>query len=141
MFCSSCGSGLERNFNFCPSCGERTTFSSTACETISVGAQSDAESEREAIESYFYAGYEYETILAFLSKHHGISMSMSTIKRRLNHYQLKIRNSEEVKMMSLWRLSEKSWTDQAAFQGIEHCGTFSDSIMGYAFHKLVCKNY
>ena len=110
MFCSSCGGGLEENFNSCPQCGEQTAFSSTACET-------NVESEKEVIESYFYAGYEYETILAFLNKHHGISMSMSTLKRRLNNYQLKRRNAEEVNIEDVKYIIRKELDGPSCISG------------------------
>ena len=35
------------------------------------------ESEREVIESYFLAGFEFDAILCFLSKYHGVNISMS----------------------------------------------------------------
>jgi hypothetical protein len=54
------------------------------------------EEEQEAIESYFLAGYEYETILCFLSKYHGINHSMSTLKRRLREYGLKRKNAVDI---------------------------------------------
>ena len=55
--------------------------------------------EQEAIESYFLGGYEYETILCFLSKYHGIEAidySMSTLKRRLREYGLKRKSAVDV---------------------------------------------
>ncbi|CAB4004242.1 Hypothetical predicted protein [Paramuricea clavata] len=54
------------------------------------------EEEREAIESYFLAGYRYETILCFLSKYHSINHSMSTLKRRLREYGLKRENAVDI---------------------------------------------
>lgn len=45
--------------------------------------------ERELIEYYFNCGYSYAVILEFLGKYHGISISLRTLKRRLNAYGLK----------------------------------------------------
>ena len=45
--------------------------------------------ERELIKYYFDCGYPYEVIVDFLCKHHGISIGMWTLKRRLHAYGLK----------------------------------------------------
>ena len=39
------------------------------------------------------AGFEYDTIVSFLERFHGIHISLSTLKRRLRDYGLKRRNS------------------------------------------------
>lgn len=49
-------------------------------------------SEREIIEYYFHCGYENKIILDFLATHHGINISLSTLKRRLREYGLRRRN-------------------------------------------------
>ena len=64
-YCSQCGTQIERKYIFCPQCGvniERGYLS----HTLTLGNHSL--SEREIIESYFYSGFEYESILQFLSK-------------------------------------------------------------------------
>ena len=48
-----------------------------------------ADEFRCLIQHYFHQGYEYQVILDFLSLHHGITISLSTLKRRLRDYQLK----------------------------------------------------
>ena len=45
-------------------------------------------SERELVSSYFHSGYSNEIIREFLERHHGISMSLSTLKRRLRDFGL-----------------------------------------------------
>eukprot|EP00794_Sanderia_malayensis_P013171 gene13171-14521_t len=53
-------------------------------------------SERELITTYFHSGYPNEVIRSFLEKHHGISMSLSTLKRRLRDFGLSRRNNGQV---------------------------------------------
>ena len=96
MFCSSCGYNLEETFHFCPNCGTRAIHASTGDEAFSAGVDCGSETEKEIIESYFYAGYEYSTILSLLGKHHAITMSLSTLKRRLKQYGLKRKTGDEV---------------------------------------------
>ncbi len=89
MFCSLCGNQLRETDVFCSACGRMV-------ENPEAQAAANNEEEREAIESYFLAGYEYETILCFLSKYHGINHSMSTLKRRLREYGLKRKNAVDI---------------------------------------------
>ena len=89
-YCSQCGTQIEREYIFCPQCGvniERGYLS----HTLTLGNHSL--SEREIIESYFYSGFEYESILQFLSKFHAIKMSMSTLKRRLKNVRFAKKSS------------------------------------------------
>lgn len=51
-------------------------------------------SERELIEHYFHKGFRYRDIILFLDKHHNININIRTLKRRLNDYGLKRRESE-----------------------------------------------
>ena len=57
-------------------------------------ASSDSEDEREIIEYYFVRGFQYNTIIDFLSKRHGISMSERTLRSRLNVYGLRRRSPD-----------------------------------------------
>ena len=54
----------------------------------------DDHEEEEVIAYYFYRGFQYEEIVMFLEKHHGITMSMRTLKRRLKSYGLQRRKPE-----------------------------------------------
>ena len=89
MFCSSCGNELEEAYAFCPTCGRQVG------DNTGPQDESNSENEREAIESYFFSGYEYKTVISFLSKYHDINISLSTLKRRLDEYGLKRKNSDE----------------------------------------------
>ena len=60
-------------------------------------------SEKEVIEGYFYSGFSHQVILDFLSKYHNISLSMSTLKRRLVQYNLK-RNKGNINLPDVERL-------------------------------------
>ena len=42
----------------------------------------------EVIEKYFHLGYDYKTITNMLQVYHGITMSVRTLKRRLQSYNL-----------------------------------------------------
>jgi hypothetical protein len=57
-------------------------------------ASSDSEDERDIIEYYFARGFQYNAIVDFLSKRHGISMSERTLRSRLNAYGLRRRSPE-----------------------------------------------
>ena len=114
MFCSSFGSLLEETYNFCSECGARTLCPPEAAREV---ANAEAESEKEIIETYFFAGYDYETILCFLSKHHGIHMSLSTLKRRLNRYELRRRTGEEVSDDELTEIIRKELDGPSCVSG------------------------
>ena len=96
MSCTSCDYNFEETFHFCPNCDRRTIHTSGGKETLSTGVDSGSETEKEIIESYFYAGYEYNAILSFLCKHHAITMLLLTLKRRLKHYGLTRKTGDEV---------------------------------------------
>ena len=73
--CVQCGEALQDIFNFCPECGRSV-------------AQEGEKTEREIIEMYFYCGFSYSCILQLMSKYHNINMSLSTLKRRLQSFNL-----------------------------------------------------
>jgi hypothetical protein len=56
--------------NFCSSCGNQL------------------DTETNILKHYFYQGYEYNTILDFISKYHGISMCLRTLKNRFQQLGL-----------------------------------------------------
>ena len=86
MYCSQCGTKLD-----------------TAIPSYRLLSSADNVTEKEAIEGYFCSGLTYEVILDFLRKYHNMSMSMSTLKRRLVQYNLK-RNKENVNLLDVERL-------------------------------------
>lgn len=49
----------------------------------------EEDDEEGLIRYYFYRGFEYKEIVLFLSKTHGIHMSISTFKRRVKRYGLR----------------------------------------------------
>ena len=51
----------------------------------------EVETEEQLLKHYFYSGYAYNEILLFLEKHHDISISYSTLLRRLQKYRLQRR--------------------------------------------------
>ena len=46
------------------------------------------EDENDLIKGYYFQGFEYKDILQFLYQYHGISMSKSTLQRRLKSYDV-----------------------------------------------------
>lgn len=78
--------------------------------------------ERELIEHYFHIGYSYEVIVDFLKKHHGLNMSLSSLKRRLRKYGLKKRNScvDETIIRNLVRVEMANAGEQSGYRTIWH---------------------
>ena len=89
MFCSTCGEPLQASFKFCPKCRKELAAN------VAHGS-CDVDSLKNIIETYFLAGFEYDTIVSFLEKFHGIHISLSTLKRRLRDCGLKRRNSTDL---------------------------------------------
>ena len=59
------------------------------CEYVYMADNNNSEmneDESDLIKSYFFQGFEYKDILRFLS--HGISMSKTTLKRRLKECRI-----------------------------------------------------
>ena len=52
----------------------------------------DDRDEEELLRNYFNLGYTYKEILEFLKTHHGIEISLSTLKRRVKSLGLKRKN-------------------------------------------------
>ena len=84
MCCDNCGNEVEGHFNFCPGCGE--TISSDV-PGIAPSIRNNL-TEEEAIRFYFARGFQYNSILIFLSKLHAINISYRTLLNRLNEYGL-----------------------------------------------------
>ena len=55
---------------------------------------SDTEDEQGLIEYYFSRGYQYKSIIDFLSKRHAIDISERTLRNRLKQYGLRRRSPE-----------------------------------------------
>ena len=63
----------RKNSFISPYCGVKLEATVPSYRLLSSG---DNVSVREAIANYFHSGFEYEAILGFLSKYHGIEMLM-----------------------------------------------------------------
>ena len=77
--------------------------------------------EKSLILNYFHLGYENEVILQFLVDYHGITMSLSTQKRRLRDYGLKRRNEVDVDQLRDIIRNEISSSGQAlGYRAVRH---------------------
>lgn len=89
--CDECGLNMPGLYNFCSHCGADNT-----------------DEEKNIIEYYFRRGFEYKTILDFLSKYHGVNICMRTLKYRLKKYGLSRQSSsyniEEVRQRIIQEL-------------------------------------
>ena len=56
---------------------------------------------RNILENYIHLRYENSVILEFLKQRRGISMSLSTLKRRLQDYSLRRREVDDVEKFIL----------------------------------------
>ena len=77
LFCTYCWEEVELSQRYCTSCGSEIKF------------------EEALIRYSFCKGYECKAIISFLFKHHGIRLSLRTLKSRLQEYNLR-RYSEYV---------------------------------------------
>lgn len=77
---------------------------------------------KEVITYYFNCGYTYDSIIEFLEKHHGISISLRTPKRRLKDYNLKRKNVtvDEANIWNLVRLEMANAGEQSGYRSIWH---------------------
>jgi hypothetical protein len=55
-------------------------------------SSSDYEDEQELRAYYFSRGFQYKTIIDFLSKRHGLTISERTLRNRLREYGLQRRS-------------------------------------------------
>jgi len=83
MYCHQCGRAFSDDDVFCTGCG-------TKKRPMDISNLGD--SEEEIIEYYFRRGFQYSTILCFLTRKHNINMSLRTLKRRLSALNLKKRD-------------------------------------------------
>ena len=99
MFCHNCGSEVLQEYLYCSQCGTKLEI---AVPSFQLLLSAENVTEKEAIEAYFNSGFSYNTILCFLEKNHDMSMSLSTLKRRLSQYNLK-RNKTDVDLPDVER--------------------------------------
>ena len=81
MFCDNCGSYLGEIIGLLGA----SLFPRNLTETELLNQNNN---EWEIIEKYFNDAYDYNMINAILAKHHKINMSLRTLKRRLEAYDL-----------------------------------------------------
>ncbi|XP_028416576.1 uncharacterized protein LOC114540653 [Dendronephthya gigantea] len=94
--CSHCGYLLKFSYNFCPQCGEEKE----------ANEERDYD-ERAVITAYFTKGHEYSRIVEMLEKEHNVTMSIRTLKNRLNEYGLKRRNTVYDEQLVRQRIEEE----------------------------------
>ncbi|CAB4042456.1 Hypothetical predicted protein, partial [Paramuricea clavata] len=101
--CENCQAEILIVYSFCNNCGNRV------------------DTEKEIIQHYFHRGFPYDVILDFLSKH-GISISLRTLKRRLQKYGLRKRNSDvdEETVRNLVRSEMANAGEQSGYRTIWH---------------------
>ncbi|XP_061600124.1 uncharacterized protein LOC133462737 [Cololabis saira] len=87
MYCPFCGSGLHSQNAFCSSCGKDIKFLHDADKPGTSGGHETTMVD-ELIHKYFTEGHTYEIILDLLTTKHNISMSLGTLKRRLQDADL-----------------------------------------------------
>ncbi|KAF6732307.1 hypothetical protein FQA47_005362 [Oryzias melastigma] len=85
MYCPFCASTLVSQPKFCCSCGKNISFLYNA-DTPQQARPSegpDTTMVDELIAKYFTEGHSYEVIVDFLATKHSVSLSLSSLKRRL----------------------------------------------------------
>lgn len=81
--CSNCGSLIKFSYKYCAQCG-----------TAERQDDRDHYDEREVITAYFRKGHEYSRTVELLEREHNVSMSIRTLKNRLNECKCKACNAE-----------------------------------------------
>ena len=127
MFCPTCGQELQKSFVFCRKCGLELA------ENVAQGS-CDVDSQKNITETYFLAGFEYDTIVSFLEKFHGIHISLSTLKRRLRDYGLKRRKSADLNQNEVRKIIREEL--DAACLGTGLCGVHFASNMAFKFPEV-----
>ena len=96
MFCHNCGSEVLQEYLYCSQRGIKIDI---AVPSFRLLLFSENVTKKEAIEAYFNSGFSYNALFCFLGKYHGISMSLSMLKRRLSKQSQKKQNRRRV----VWR--------------------------------------
>lgn len=97
MFCPFCGETVQVTFKYCPFCGRELPELRNDQEVLhgNVDEELIAEGETcdELITRYFKQGFAYQKILLFLSKYHGIEISLRTLHTKLRIIGLRRKNN------------------------------------------------
>ena len=80
MYCFGCGRLFQQDDAFCGSCGAKKRCKNTLPTNAT---------EKDIIEYYHSKGYQYQAIVFYMDRFHGISMSIRTLKRRLKESGLR----------------------------------------------------
>ena len=92
MFCESCHREIECRLSFCPFCGCANNIHPTSDQGVASSTPGNL-NEEQAIRYYFNCGFEYNVILQFLSKYHGVTLSLRTLSHRLKENGLTRRHA------------------------------------------------
>ena len=113
MFCHNCGSEVLQEYLYCSQCRTKLDI---AVPSFRLLLSSENVTEKEAIEAYFNNGFSYNAILCFLDKYHDMSISLSTLKRRLSQYNLK-RNKTDADLADVERLIRNELDGPSSISG------------------------
>ena len=92
MFCESCHREIECRLSFRPFYGCANNIHPTSDQGVASSTPGNL-NEEQAIRYYFNCGFEYNVILQFLSKYHGVTLSLRTLSHRLKEYGLTRRHA------------------------------------------------
>lgn len=106
---------------------------------IEVPNDDDDDEDRNNIEYYFHLGYKYEDIVNLLEIYHGTSMTVRTLKRRLQKYNLKKKNADfdEQELRSIIEKEMEGTGQLAGYRKIWHILRINHHI--HAPRKVVAK--
>lgn len=102
MFCPYCGETVQNTFRYCPLCGRglpefrNEVLINDEEPATNDGEPADGKGETcdELITHYFRQGFTYQKILLFLSKYHGIVISLRTLSTKLRLLGLRRNNND-----------------------------------------------
>ena len=94
MFCFSCGTECTEDACYCHICGEnQLNTQRNSCTCVATNQPICEACICHKIDQYFHSGYPYQAIVGLLKKD-GVSMSISTLKRRLKELGLSRRGQD-----------------------------------------------
>lgn len=92
MFCPYCGREINTRFKYCPFCGRELGGGTTEASISDEESPPEGSTCDELIGYYFKRGFVYQKILHFLTKFHGIQISLRTLNTKLRQLDLGRRN-------------------------------------------------
>ena len=99
----------------------------------------DSDEEKNFIEYYFHLGYKYNDIVNLLDVYHGVTMSVRTLKRRLQGYGLKKKNvsNDEQELVDIVKKEMEGTGQLSGYRKIWHLLRINHHI--HAPRKLVAQ--